>query len=86
MATSVHIPKRLLDAVDWRAKSLGLSRNRLIIKALERELADEAQWSAGFFEKIEAIDDATRKAVDDLTVAIEKSRRSKRPVRLEIRS
>ena len=38
MATSIHIPKPLLAAVDRKARTLKISRNRLIVRALEKEL------------------------------------------------
>lgn len=77
MPTSVHIPQPLLEAVDRRAKALGISRNRLIVQALEREIAEGATWSPGFFEQLRATDDATKAAVDDMLAAILKGRRSK---------
>lgn len=43
MATSVHLPKPLMDAVDRPARALKISRNRLIVKALERELANTSE-------------------------------------------
>ena len=79
MATSVHIPKPLLEAVDRRAHALGISRNRLIVKALEREPAEDAEWSAGFFERLRAVDRATATAVDDMLAAVRAQRRSKQP-------
>jgi metal-responsive CopG/Arc/MetJ family transcriptional regulator len=82
MATSVHIPKPLLDAVDRRAHALRISRNRLIVKALERELSEGEEWSAGFFERLRTIDCATAAAVDDLLAAVRARRRSKEPRRL----
>ena len=38
MATTVHIPDQLLKSVDRRAKALGISRNRLVVRALEATL------------------------------------------------
>jgi hypothetical protein len=32
MATAVHIPDPLLKSVDRRAKALGISRNRLVVR------------------------------------------------------
>ena len=54
MPTSVHIPKALLEAVDRRARALNLSRNKLIVQALEREVTAGADWPADFFEKLAA--------------------------------
>ena len=46
MPTSVHIPKPLLVAVDRRARALKISRNRLIVQALEREVTEGSTWSS----------------------------------------
>jgi hypothetical protein len=35
MPTTVHIPDPLLNSVDRRAKALGISRNRLVVRALD---------------------------------------------------
>lgn len=77
MGTSVHIPKPLLDAVDRRARVLRISRNRLVLRALEREVAEGADWSEGFFESMQA-DDATRAAIDEMNAAIRAGRTAKR--------
>jgi hypothetical protein len=82
MPTSVHIPKPLLDAVDRRAHALRISRNRLIVQALERELSEGADWSVGFFERLGAVDEATTGAVDEMLSAVRGARRSKAPTRL----
>lgn len=77
--TSVHLPKPLLEAVDGRARALGISRNRLIVKALERELTMPSEWSPGFFEALCPLDGATAAAVDRMLVAVRAARRSKAP-------
>jgi metal-responsive CopG/Arc/MetJ family transcriptional regulator len=82
MPTSVHIPKPLLEAVDRRARALQISRNHLIVRALEREMKEAADWSPGFFERLGQVDEATSKAVDDLLAAVRAGRRSKEPRRL----
>jgi len=79
MATTVHIPKTLLAAVDRRAQALRISRNRLIVKALEREIADGENWSSGFFEQLSVVDKATARAVDELLTAARALRTSKAP-------
>jgi hypothetical protein len=79
MATSVHIPGPLLTKADERARELGISRNRLIVRALERELNEGAEWSPGFFERLLAVDEDTKNAVDEMTTAIHQQRRSKAP-------
>jgi hypothetical protein len=79
MATSVHIPKALLEEVDRKARALQISRNRLIVRALERELSAAADWSPGFFEQLGKVDTETAAAVDDLLASIRQARTSKPP-------
>ena len=86
MATSVHIPKPLLDAVDRRAQALKISRNRLVVRALERELSERSEWSPGFFDELSAVDAATAAAVDEMLGAVRAGRRSKAPRRREVRA
>jgi len=82
MATSVHIPKGLLEAVDRKARALEISRNRLIIKALERELSGESGWTPGFFDRLLGAGPELARDVDEMLVAIRKGRRSKSPPEL----
>jgi metal-responsive CopG/Arc/MetJ family transcriptional regulator len=82
MATSIHLPKPLLDAVDRRAHALRISRSRLIARALERELTDATDWSPEFFVRLGASDAATVEAVDEMLRAIRSARRSKGPRKL----
>lgn len=82
MPTSVHIPKALLDAVDQRAQALKLSRNKLIIQALEREVTAGADWPPEFFEELEKVEPELVDAVDDMSKAIHAGRRSKGPPKL----
>ena len=79
MPTSVHIPEKLLQRADRKARSLGISRNRLIVRALERELESGSDWSAEFFERLRAVDGDTVQAVDELMSAVRRGRRSKPP-------
>ncbi len=48
MPTTIHIPEPLLAEVDKRAKTLKLSRNRFIVTALEKALAEQPPWSPEF--------------------------------------
>ncbi|MFO0873883.1 MAG: ribbon-helix-helix protein, CopG family [Phycisphaerales bacterium] len=75
MPTSVHLPKSLLDAVDRRARSLRLSRNKLIVRALERELRDGHDWSPGFFDRLGESDPQVSSAVDEMLAQIHRARR-----------
>lgn len=77
MATSIHVPRELLQELDERAASLGISRNRLILRALERELRQSDEWSPEFLERLGRTDDAVGPAVDEMLQAIRRSRRSK---------
>lgn len=79
MSTSVHIPRPLLDAADRRARNLGVSRNRLIVRALERELAGGGDWSPSFFERLSATNAEIGHAADELLATIVAGRRSKAP-------
>lgn len=79
MATSVHLPKPLLEAVDRRARVLKISRNRLIVQALERELAGTSEWSEGFFELLAQTDAETTHAVDEMLQEVRARRKSKGP-------
>ena len=80
MPTSVHIPKPLLVAVDRKASALKISRNRLIVQALEREVTEGSKWSPDFFARLEAPEPGVEAAADDLLQAIQSQRRSKKPV------
>lgn len=82
MATSVHLPKPLLEAVDRRARALKISRNRLIVKALEREVATTTEWPPGFFEQFLETDEATREAGREMLDHIRNNRSSKKPPKL----
>lgn len=82
MATSVHIPRPLLVAVDRKARALKISRNRLIVQALEREVAQGSEWSPDFFARLRAPAAGVASAADEMFEAIQSHRRSKKPVRL----
>jgi metal-responsive CopG/Arc/MetJ family transcriptional regulator len=79
MSTSIHIPKPLLEAVDRKARALKMSRNRLIVRALERELKPGADWSPGFFERLATVEPKTVAAVDEMLSSVRKARTSKPP-------
>jgi metal-responsive CopG/Arc/MetJ family transcriptional regulator len=72
MSTTVHLPPDLLETVDDRAKELGMSRNRYIIRALERTLETETRWSNRFVEELAAArsDDEGRRALEELRAVV----------------
>ena len=79
MPTTVHIPPPLLKSVDRRARALGVSRNRLIVRALERAVSERAAWAPEFLEKLRSVDQETAAAVDELLADVKRARRSKPP-------
>lgn len=82
MPTTVHIPKPLLAAADRRARALKISRNRLIVDAIKRELGPASEWSPRFLSALRDVDADTAGAVDDLLTSVLAARRSKTPPRL----
>ena len=85
MATTVHIPTELLERLDARARELGISRNRYVIQALERAIAEETEWSPQFLEALAdaAKDTDSHEAVDEMMRVIRSERRSrKKPISL----
>jgi predicted transcriptional regulator len=82
MSTSIHIPRPLLEAVDRKARILRISRNRLVVRALEREVARGSDWPSGFFEQLAQVDDDVAASVDEVLLAIRAARHSKEPQRL----
>ena len=79
MPTTVHVPPALLRSVDRRAKALGLSRNRLIVRALEQIVQDRSAWAPEFLRKLREVDREAVEAVDEMVESIKRARRSKRP-------
>ena len=79
MPTTVHIPDPLLKSVDRRAKALGISRNRLVIRALEQAVRVRSGWAPEFLERLRRVDRETSAAADELLNAVKQARRSKEP-------
>ena len=81
MPTTVHLAPDLLESVDRRARELGVSRNRYIIRALEQALASETEWSPGFVQELEAAhsDDEGRRALEEMRAAVAARRNRKGP-------
>jgi hypothetical protein len=82
MPTTVHIPGPLLESVDRRAKALGISRNRLVVRALEQEVRASAGWAPEFLDELRRVDPETSAATDELLKAVSRARRSKAPIDL----
>jgi hypothetical protein len=79
MPTTVHIPDPLLKSVDRRAKALGISRNRLVVRALEQAVSVRSGWTPEFLQRLREVDRETSAAVDELLIAVTQARRSKEP-------
>jgi len=82
MPTTVHIPDALLKSVDRRAKALGVSRNRLIVRALEQAVSERSGWAPEFLDKLRNVDEETAAGVDELLADVKQARRSKGPQKL----
>lgn len=82
MPTSVHIPKPILVAVDRKARALKISRNRLIVQALEREVTAGSDWSPDFFDRLATAEPGVEAAAEEMLKTIQRQRGSKKPVRL----
>ena len=81
MSVTVQLPTDLLRSIDHRARDLGMSRNRYVIRALERSLATETRWSARFVEELATArsDDEGRQALEELVAVVATSRTRKAP-------
>lgn len=79
MPTSVHLPRPLLEALDRKARALRISRNQLVVRAIEREVGEGSDWSPGFFERLTERDPERTAAVQEMLAAIKRARTSKRP-------
>jgi predicted transcriptional regulator len=79
MATTVHIPDPLLKSVDRRARALGISRNRLVVRALEQAVSVRSSWDPAFLQRLRCVDRDTGAAVDELLIAVTQARLSKEP-------
>ena len=79
MPTTVHIPPPLLKSVDRQAKTLGISRNRLVVRALEQAVSVRARWSPEVLQRLRSVDRETSLAADELVAVVTRARRSKEP-------
>ncbi len=78
MPTTIHIPDALLERVDTRAKTLGISRNRLILEALEEKIGARDEWAPELAAMLaEPVASATGKELEE-SLAVVRRRRSSR--------
>jgi predicted transcriptional regulator len=77
--TSIHVSEQLLAALDAAARARGISRNRLIVEACEREVGGRREWPADFFDDgrltSEDLDELRR--ASDFTASILEARRNR---------
>jgi len=79
-STTIHIPEKLLKAVDVMAGAEGVSRNRFILRALERVLEQEERWPSAFVDELRTpLSRGDSEAVDRMLEAIQNRRSSKGP-------
>lgn len=80
--TTVHLPSHLLRALDAVARRRKASRNRLVVEACQRLVAEDlGEWPAGFFDMthLSARDRKELQAAGrEMEEAILKTRRSRR--------
>ena len=79
MPNTVHVPADLLESVDLRAKQLGMSRHRFVIRALERAIHEETEWSEHFVKElaVAALDIESHRDINEMRGAISSASRSK---------
>lgn len=74
------MPDDLLKRVDARAKTLKMARNRYIVEALRRALAEQTEWSPSFLEDLDRLLPVA--GTDELLRSIKARRTRKAPPRL----
>ncbi len=81
MPTTVHLPGDLLRSIDERAKEMGVSRNRYIVRALKKAIDEETNWSPAFLRTLEeaARDKDSHPEIDDMVAEISSHRTKKSP-------
>jgi metal-responsive CopG/Arc/MetJ family transcriptional regulator len=81
MPTTVHLPLDLLERVDKRARSLKVSRNQFVRRALDHLLMHETEWSDQFLRALEeaANDEEAHLGVDEMLRAIARRSRKEPP-------
>ncbi|MBI2894044.1 MAG: ribbon-helix-helix protein, CopG family [Deltaproteobacteria bacterium] len=84
MPTTVHIPEALLARVDARARAMRISRNRLVVMALEEKLTPPRRWPPEVVRLLSTpVGRPLAQEVDRMMASIRSARRSrKKPVKL----
>lgn len=78
--TSIRLPDDLIEALDERAASLGVTRSQLIVEAVERALEDRSSWSPGFLKAIGTPRPELEETAEEMMEAIREHRsRSEAP-------
>jgi predicted transcriptional regulator len=77
VATTVHIPAPLLQAVDRRAAAMKVSRNRYIVAALQRSVERESEWSPQLWEALARARREDAGAADEMLARIQRARSSR---------
>jgi len=77
-STTIHIPTSLLEIVDARAREIGISRNRLILNALERFIEQDQAWSPSFLKELrQPLTPADAAALENTMREVKRKRSSK---------
>ncbi len=86
VSTTVHIPEPLLARVDARARARGVSRNRLVVEALEQSLGTGASWPAELLEMLRSpLDEGTKDALEQSLAQVRARRANRRRGRSPVR-
>jgi hypothetical protein len=79
MATTIHIPDPLLERVDTRAKTLGISRNRLILEALEEKVGARDEWAPELVQMLaKPVSSTAGKELEDSLTVVRRGRSPRR--------
>jgi predicted transcriptional regulator len=79
MPTTIHIPDPLLERVDTRAKALGISRNRLILEALEEKVGARDEWAPELVQMLaEPVSPAAGKELEGSLAVVRRRRLSRK--------
>ncbi|MBK7582525.1 MAG: CopG family transcriptional regulator [Myxococcales bacterium] len=79
MPTTIHVPRQLLVRVDARAKALGVSRNRVILAAIEGAIEGKLTWPAELISQLaEPLDPEAGRAFERSLQAVRRKRSHRR--------